>query len=284
MSEPAAAAIAASPSRPLPRQARQWRSLFLSDLHLGTSRGRPAHLFDFLDHAQSQAIYLVGDIFDGWNPIARRARPLPDHRALLARLEQHAARGTRIVMVPGNHDAGFGRLAGQSLGPIEIREETHHILADGRVFLVTHGHGADPLMALGDTIGWLGGKADILLRRANQGLNALRTGLGGEASTWIEDQLVRLNSALHPSAAYATRLAQRARFLGFHGVICGHYHVPALAQVSGVTYANCGDWLDHFSAVTETGTGALDLVRWPDLRALAVPARRHLPAGPLPAA
>ena len=282
MPEPKAT-LASAPAEPLSRRSRKWRSLFLSDLHLGTSRGKPGHVSDFLNHAEAETIYLVGDIFDGWNPRARRAKPLPDHRLLLDHLDRFAADGTRIVLVPGNHDATFRRLSGQTIGPMQVCEETHHKLADGRSMLVTHGDSVDPLMALGSMVGWSGGKLDILIRRTNRSLNAARDAYGFGASPWVEAQLMRINSAMHPRATYATRLTTRARDLGFQGVICGHYHIPALADFSGITYANCGDWLDHFSAVTETAEGELQLVRWPEPVAEAAAARAPMPSG-LPAA
>ncbi len=279
-----AAAFAPLRPEPLTRRARVWRSLFLSDLHLGSGRGRPQQVIDFLSHSRADSIYLVGDIFDGWNPQGRRSAPLPDHRLLLTRLETLAGDGSRIVLVPGNHDSSFRRLSGRTIGPLEVREETHHTLADGRRMLVTHGDGSDPLMALGQLVGWTGGKLDILIRRANAEVNRLRAQLGAETSTWVERQLIRVNAALHPRATYATRLTLRARHLGFDGVICGHYHIPALTQLDGITYANCGDWLDHFSAVTETGEGVLSLVRWPEAVSAPAASPQPLPAGGLPVA
>lgn len=278
------AAFSPTPAELLSRRSRRWRSLFLSDLHLGTSRGRPTYVTDFLNHAEADAIYLVGDIFDGWIPQARRSGPLPDHRLLLDRLEHFAAGGTRIVLVPGNHDAAFRKLSGQSVGPMQVCEETLHVTADGRRMLVTHGDSVDPLMALGHTVGWAGGKLDILIRKGNRGLNALREAYGLDASPWIEAQLVRINAAMHPRATYAARLTTRARDLGFDGVICGHYHIPAMADFGGITYANCGDWLDHFSAVTETAEGGLQLVSWPEPAAEAAAARNRMPQRGVPAA
>ena len=281
MPEPKAA-LSPAQAEPLSRRSRKWRSLFLSDLHLGTSRGKPGHVSDFLNHAEAEAIYLVGDIFDGWNPRSRRAKPLPDHRLLLDQLERFAADGTRIVLVPGNHDATFRRLSGTSVGPMQVCEETHHKLADGRSMLVTHGDSVDPLMAFGSMIGWSGGKLDILIRRANRSLNTAREAYGLGTSPWVEAQLIRINTAMHPRDTYATRLTTRARDLGFQGVICGHYHIPALADFGGITYANCGDWLDHFSAVAETAEGALQLVRWPEpvaeTAAVLAPLHSGLPA------
>jgi UDP-2,3-diacylglucosamine pyrophosphatase LpxH len=268
----------------LTRRSRRWRSLFLSDLHLGTSRGRPDHVSDFLAHAEAEAIYLVGDIFDGWSPAARRSAPLPDHRKLLDRLERFAGDGVQIVLVPGNHDAAFRKLSGQSVGPMQVCEETHHRMADGRRMLVTHGDSVDPLMALGEMVGWAGGKLDIAIRRVNRSLNALREAHGLDPSPWVEAQLIRLNAAMHPRATYAQRLTTRARHLGFDGVICGHYHIPALTEMNGQTYANCGDWLDHFSAVTETAEGTLQLVRWPEPAAEAIGARSGLAERGLPVA
>lgn len=275
---------AAPTASSLPRQGRAWRSLFLSDLHLGTSRGRPDRVVDFLTHARTEHLMLVGDIFDGWNPRARRGGPLPDHRALLTMLERMAADGTAITLVPGNHDAAFRPLSGSTLGPMQVAEETRHTFQDGRTFLVTHGDHADPLMAAGALVAWAGGKADILIRRASGGLNALRERCGGEASRRVEDWLMAFNHALHPRATYAERLTTRARHLGFQGVICGHYHIPALTDVGGITYGNCGDWLDHFTALAETSEGALSLVAWPAPAALPQRRPRRLPQGSLPAA
>jgi UDP-2,3-diacylglucosamine pyrophosphatase LpxH len=276
--------FAPGPVEALSRRSRSWRSVFLSDLHLGTSRGRPDHVIDFLNHASFEKLFLVGDIFDGWNPNARRGKPGADHKVLLTRLDSLAADGVQVVLVPGNHDATFRRLSGRSLGPMQVCEETHHRLADGRNLLITHGDSADPLMALGATVGWAGGKLDIGIRRANRRLNAWREAMGLVPSPWVEAKLMAMNSAMHPRATYANRLTTRARSLGFEGVVCGHYHIPALTEIDGITYANCGDWLDHFSAVTETAQGALELVRWPEPAPELAAEGRRLPARGLPAA
>jgi UDP-2,3-diacylglucosamine pyrophosphatase LpxH len=278
------AALVPTPIEPLTRRSRRWRSLFLSDLHLGSSRGRPQHVVDFLNHATAETLTLVGDIFDGWNPRAVRGKPGPDHRILLDRLEKFAADGVKIVLVPGNHDAAFRRLSGQTVGPMQVCEETHHRLADGRSMLVTHGDGADPLMALGAGVGWAGARLDALVRAGSRGVNALRKLADLPPSRLIEDLLIEFNTALHPRATYATRLTTRARDLGFQGVICGHYHIPAISQIDGMTYANCGDWLDHFSAVAETPEGALELVSWPEPKVVTLPVPETLEADGLPAA
>ncbi len=167
---------------------------------------------------------------------------------------------------------------------MQVCEETHHKLADGRTMLVTHGDSVDPLMALGSTVGWIGGKSDVLLRKASRGINRMRVRLGGEDSDKVETLLTRLNAMMHPRITYAVRLTTRARDLGFQGVICGHYHIPAMADFDGITYANCGDWLDHFSAVAETAEGGLQLISWPKPETESAADHQPLAEGGLPAA
>lgn len=245
---------------PLGRMSRRYRSLFLSDLHLGTSRSRPDLVLDFLEQNEAGMIYLVGDIFDGWNPkVPGRSAA---HTALVGALIRRAENGTRIVLIPGNHDTHFRRNPGAVLGHIEIMSQAYHAGADGTRYLVTHGDCVDPLMLAGRHMAWFGSQCDVALRRFGRWLNRGLSRAGFAEIHAIEAVLIRVNAMLHPGEGHVQRLTARAAALGQDGVICGHFHIPALCVDNGVIYANCGDWLDHFSAIVEREDGALDLVAW----------------------
>lgn len=250
----------------LPRVARPGRpkrhveALFLSDLHLGTLGCKSLRLLDFLDRHEAGTIFLVGDILDTWRPMGANWKPA--HHDVLRLLADRATAGARIVYVPGNHDSFFRHHLGANFFNFEILRETEYTAADGTRFLVTHGDCCDVfsqnrLAALSKAGSWL----ETGVRRLGQGINLAREKLGRGGWDGLETALARVNTAIRARDRYEERLAALARSRGFDGIICGHFHQPALHSDFGVVYANCGDWVENCTALVATARG-LELIRW----------------------
>ena len=239
---------------------RHYRSLFVSDVHLGARSCQPDRFLDFLHHTTADEIYLVGDMFDSWQPIGKNWSPVHDAivQVLLARAEQ----GARLVYLPGNHDAFFRRHYGTYFDRVEVTEQAIHTAADGRRYLVVHGDCCDAFIRRARWLSRLASHIDGGLRGLSALVNRVRGVLGMDEFIVIERAILRFNSLLRYGNRFERRLARLARDCGAEGVICGHFHKPALHDDFGVIYANCGDWVHSFTAIAEGADGGLRLVQW----------------------
>ncbi len=240
---------------------RRLRSLFVSDLHLGAPGTQARPFLDFLRQTECETIYLVGDIFDLWHGPFLNWSPV--HDAIIAELDRRAAAGTRIVYLPGNHDAamrdfiGIGARAPMG-GRFEMQGMLTHVAADGRRYLVLHGDQCDARILRWHAMTRIGSRLDAGLRRFEGWLSRMLRPAGGGA-----DLLRRgLERLLLAGNRFEQRLVALARDSGHDGVICGHFHRAALREHGAITYGNCGDWVDSLTALAEMPDGRLAVLEW----------------------
>jgi UDP-2,3-diacylglucosamine pyrophosphatase LpxH len=238
-----------------------FRSLWLSDVHLGTTVARAAELLDFLDTVTAENIYLTGDIIDIERIRAKPAFPAL-HRDVVTRLIRLAAARSRVVYVPGNHDREMREYAGHSICGIEVRQETEHLTAAGERLLVIHGDCLDPAVRRGTNLEQFGAAAYRWLVEADVTINRLRQRLGRDELPIATRIKLRLKSAHEYIARFEEAAARYALKRGFDGIVCGHIHRPAIRDIAGVRYANDGDWVEHRTAVAEDWDGQLHLLCW----------------------
>ncbi|GGG71281.1 UDP-2,3-diacylglucosamine hydrolase [Salipiger pallidus] len=258
------------------------RSLFLSDLHLGARASRPRQILEFLSGVEAETIYLVGDIFDLWH--GGRVFWSDAHEAVLANLRARKRDGARIIYLPGNHDCAM-RAPDAAIEGWELREAVIHRAADGRRMLVLHGDQCDPRFLRWHFMTRLGSRLDAILRQADDWQRA-RGGLARDHASHAQRIITGANHVLAMGDRFERRLLKLARASGAMGVICGHSHKPALRSHDGLLYANCGDWIDSLTALTEDSHGQFDLVEFlpeirPEARPQARPSEAPLPT-PLP--
>lgn len=250
-----------SRSAPLPGQPARCRTLFVSDIHLGT-RGCQASMFvDFLSHVQVEKIYLVGDIFDGWR--LRRGWHWPQaHNDVVEALLARAHDGVPIIYIPGNHDEIMRRYLGTHFGGIDVKDEDVHTTADGRRFLVTHGDKYDVVVMNAKWLAHIGDWAYNVILMANTGYNKLRRLWGGQfwsLSNWAKQTV---KSAVNFIGEYEKVLADEASRGGYNGIVCGHIHKAEMVQMGDISYVNCGDWVESCTAIIEENDGTLRLIDW----------------------
>ncbi len=245
---------------------RRYRTIWISDIHLGTRGCQAELLLDFLRDTESDTLYLVGDIVDGWR--LRRSWYWPQaHNDVVQKLLRKARKGTRVIYIPGNHDELGRRFLGIAVGQIEIESEMIHTLADGRQFLVIHGDQFDAVVRYARWLAFLGDRAYGIALAANIGLNAVRKRLG--LSYWsLSDYLKqRVKNAVEYISRFEVAVAAAARERGVAGVVCGHIHHAEIRDIGGVTYCNDGDWVESCTALVEHADGRLEILRWLDERA-----------------
>jgi UDP-2,3-diacylglucosamine pyrophosphatase LpxH len=239
----------------------RFRSIFISDVHLGLRACQAAYLLDFLRASSCERLYLVGDILDLEN-LQRSPWWHGDHGAVLGELLAIAARGTRVTYIPGNHDAAMRRFAGQRFAGIDIALDAVHIGADGRRYRVSHGDEFDS----GHSVpAWLVRLGDVLqgfICAANRHINNLLRRLGLRYRPLSIAIKSRIAAARRFIRDFETRVAADARTRGFDGHICGHIHYGRIEDHAGVLYINDGDWVEHCTALVEHADGALELLHW----------------------
>ncbi|GIT90804.1 UDP-2,3-diacylglucosamine hydrolase [Jannaschia pagri] len=237
------------------------RTIFLSDIHLGTRGCQAALLADFLERHECDTLYLVGDIFDGWR-LRRGWHWPPDHNKVVELLLEKSRKGTRVVFIPGNHDEVMRGYFGMHFGGIEVVPHADFISAKGERFLVTHGDEFDAVVANAKWLAHLGDRAYAMLIWLNPRINAVRrlwSPRYWSLSKWAKHQV---KHAVNFISKYEDVLSEDARQRGYDGVICGHIHHAALRTIGDIRYVNTGDWVESCTAIVESQDGDLRLVDW----------------------
>ncbi|UIJ73495.1 UDP-2,3-diacylglucosamine diphosphatase [Aurantimonas sp. HBX-1] len=241
--------------------ARHFRTLFISDVHLGSKAAQAELLVDFLRVHDAEKIYLVGDIVDGWR--LKRSWHWPQaHNDVVQKLLRKARKGASVIYVPGNHDEFLRDFPGQHFGGVEVKLTDVHVTADGRRFLVIHGDAFDVVVRNARVIAYLGDWAYDAAIAINVVFNVVRRRLGfpyWSISSWAK---LKVKNAVNFIGAFETALAEEARRHDCQGVICGHIHHAQLTEHDGIEYVNTGDWVESCTAVAERHDGSLELIRW----------------------
>jgi UDP-2,3-diacylglucosamine pyrophosphatase LpxH len=238
-----------------------YRTIWLSDIHLGSPGCQALYLLEFLRLHRADTLFLVGDILDGWQ--LRKGWYWPQaHNDVVQKLLRMARKGTRIVYVPGNHDELTRQFIGLSFGGIEIVEDAIHVTADGKRLWITHGDLFDGVMQHARWLAHLGSWLYGLLLEMNRGFNAVRRRLGlpyWSMSQYLKHKAKRATSFIND---FEHVMSAEARRRGCDGVVCGHIHKPEIRMIDGTLYCNDGDWVESISALVETHAGELRLVHW----------------------
>ncbi|WEX11582.1 UDP-2,3-diacylglucosamine diphosphatase [Chelativorans sp. AA-79] len=247
---------------------RTFRTIFLSDIHLGSKPAKAEFLIDFLRHHEADTIYLVGDIVDGWR--LRRSWHWPQfHNDVVQKLLRKARKGTKIIYIAGNHDEFLRSFQGVHFGGIVVADRAVHEGVDGRRFLVIHGDQFDTVVQNVRWLAYLGDKAYDVAIVVNRVIAAVRR-LSGQPywsfSSWAK---VKVKKAVKYISSFQDVLAQEALRAEVDGVICGHIHHAAMEEIKGVQYMNTGDWVESCTALVEDFEGNFEIITW--AKASAVP-------------
>ena len=241
-----------------------YRSIFISDVHLGTRDCKANKLNDFLKHHTCDTLYLVGDIIDGWKVQQNKLRWRQSHTNVIRRILTHARRGTRVVYVVGNHDEFLRPMIplGMTFGRIDIVNQADHRGADGGRYLVIHGDLFDGITRLAPWLTMLGDRAYDVVLRFNTAFNRWRHRLG--LGYWSLSKYLkhRVKRAVDFMFEFERNLAGYCRKRGYDGVICGHIHAAEIKTIDGIRYMNDGDWVESCTALVEHMDGAWEIVTW----------------------
>ena len=256
---------------------RYYRTVWISDLHLGTPGCQARALLDFLRRVDCDTLYLVGDIIDGWQ--LRRSWYWPQsHNDVVQKILRKARKGTRVVFVPGNHDEFLRRYVQHTFGGVEVVDEAVHITADGRRLWVTHGDLFDGVIQCAKWLAYLGDSAYGVTLKLNQWFNSVRARMGLPYWSLSRYLKAKVKRAVSYVSDFEVAVAREAHKRGMHGVVCGHIHHAEMRMIGGVLYCNDGDWVESLTALVEHADGSLAIADWSAQRSGSV-VRRAATAG-----
>ena len=242
---------------------QQFRTIWISDIHLGTRGCNAGMLIDFLDHVDSETLYLVGDIIDGWRLKKKFFWPAA-HNDVVWRLLKRTKRGTRVVYIPGNHDEVFRQFSGLDFGGVEIRRKAIHETADGRRLLVLHGDEFDAITMAHRWLAHAGDAAYTALIALNHWLNAFRRTFGMPYWSLSKHAKAKVKKSVEFISRYENVVAHAAGIRGVDRVVCGHIHTAEIREIGGIAYYNDGDWVEGCTALVEHHDGRMELLHWAD--------------------
>jgi UDP-2,3-diacylglucosamine pyrophosphatase LpxH len=245
----------------------RYRAIWISDIHLGTQGCKADYLLDFLRHNESDHLYLVGDIIDGWQ-LKRRWYWTQAHNDVIQKVLRKARKGTKVTYIAGNHDEVIRQFLGMAFGDIRIVNEAEHTLADGRRLLIVHGDLYDGVVQHAKWLALLGDHLYTMILKLNHWFNHIRASLG--LQYWSLSQYLKhkTKNAVSFITDFENAVAREARQRGFHGVVCGHIHKATIREIDGILYCNDGDWVESLSALVETYEGELKILEWSRMLAL----------------
>lgn len=249
-----------------------YRTVWISDTHLGTRGCKADFLLDFLRHTQADTLYLVGDIIDGWR-LKRSWYWTDTHNDIIQEVLIKTNEGTQVIYVPGNHDEVLRDYLGLHFGGVLVEDEVIHRCADGRRFLVMHGDQFDNVVKYAKWLAHLGDWGYNLLIATNNYFNVARRKLG--LPYWSFSAFIKhkVKNAVEYISRFEVAVAEEARNRGVDGVICGHIHHPEIRDIDGILYCNDGDWVESCTALVEKHDGTLEIIRWADNREPALSGR-----------
>ena len=254
----------------------EYNAVWISDAHLCSRECRLEDLLEFVRRVRCKNIYLVGDFIDLWQFKRRWHWPQEMNNVFRSLLGQ-TKHDTRIIYIPGNHDEGVLNFAGANFGNIQICKSAVHTAANGKKYLVLHGHEFDAVVKYRKWLAMLGSAAYDYLVTANRIFNAVRRMLGLPYVSFSAKIKRRVKQAMTYIHEFESAAAHEARKQRLDGVICGHIHQPAVKKVDGVLYCNTGDWVESCSAAVEHKDGRIDVISWHEMRArFEDEAERHI--------
>ena len=252
---------ASGPDDIVSRPPQRYRTLWISDLHLGTPGCQAKALLDFLKHTECETLFLVGDIIDGWQ--LRRQWYWPQaHNDVIQKLLRKARRGTRVIFVPGNHDEFARKYINHTFGGVEVAEEWVHETADGRKLWVIHGDLFDAVIQCAKWLAYLGDTLYEFTLKLNRHLNSMRARMGLPYWSLSKYLKLKVKRAVSYVGDFEFAVAREARKRGLQGVVCGHIHHAEMRDIDGILYCNDGDWVESLTALAEHADGRLEILQW----------------------
>lgn len=240
-----------------------YKSIFVSDIHLGTRFSKADEFLNFLKDTESENLILVGDIIDGW-AIKRKFKWEQSHSDVIQKILRKARKGTKVIFITGNHDEFLRPFTPLLMGDnLKIMNEMDYTSISGKKYLITHGDFFDSITMTKKWLALLGDVGYDFILYINHILNILRKRIGikkyWSLSKYVKDNI---KSSVSFITGFEDILAVHASKKGYNGVICGHIHKAEYKMINDIEYLNCGDWVESCTCVVENFNGTFEVINW----------------------
>lgn len=254
-----------------------YRTIWISDLHIGSTQCQADSLLDFLKHNDSEKLYLVGDIIDFWSLSKKMYWPR-NHNTIIQKILRKARHGTQIIYIPGNHDENIRDYDNYVFGDIVVKKSDIHVTLSGKRFLVVHGDEYDSIAKYHKWVAKLGSVGYDFLIELNRILRMVRQIFGMRSNFSLAAFVkFKVKNVVQFISDYEASIVSSLRNGNLDGVICGHIHHAEIKEIQGFQYINTGDFVESCTAIVEHHDGRLELINWvkQEYRELASPAPAH---------
>jgi UDP-2,3-diacylglucosamine pyrophosphatase LpxH len=239
-----------------------YRTIWISDLHLGSTQCQADVLLDFLKHNESEKLYLVGDIIDFWSLSKKMYWPR-DHNTVIQKLLRKARHGAQVIYIPGNHDENVRDYDNHVFGDIVVKNSDIHTTADDRKFLVVHGDEYDTIAQCYKWLAKIGSDGYDFLIWVNRFLRIIRRWFGLQSNFSLAAYVkFKVKNVVQFISDYEESIVSTLKDRDLDGVICGHIHHAEMKKIDGFLYINTGDFVESCTAIVEHFNGTLELVTW----------------------
>lgn len=241
---------------------QHYRTIWISDLHIGSTQCQADVLLDFLKYNDSDKLYLVGDIIDFWSLSKKMYWPA-SHNTVIQKLLRKARHGTQIIYVPGNHDENVRDYDNHIFGDIVVKNSDVHVTAEGKKFLIVHGDEYDTIAKYHSWVAKLGSTGYDFLIDVNRVLRFFRRLFGLQSNFSLAAYVkFKVKNAVQFISDYEQSIVNTLKNEGLDGVICGHIHHAEIKQIDDFLYVNTGDFVESCTAIVELNNGSLQLIHW----------------------
>ena len=240
---------------------KKYKSIFISDIHLGTRGCQADALCSFLKENTCENLFLVGDIIDGWRLKKKWYFP-QSHANVIRRIFTAAKRGTKVIYIAGNHDEMLRPMIpmGLSFGNIDVCNRYDYTGVNGKKYFVVHGDMFDKIMIDNKWLMHVGDFLYDILISINNKFNTVRSLFGmryWSLSKWIKHNTKEAINFIYKFEGFVSEYCERK---GYDGIICGHIHTASIKNLNGIEYMNDGDWVESCTALVEHHTGEWEII------------------------
>lgn len=240
-----------------------YRTIVLSDIHLGTKSSKAKEVVHFLKHHKCETLILNGDIIDGWQ-LRKSGKWKKQHSNFFKHIINLTAKQKcEVIYIRGNHDDFLDEILPFSIGKFSIKKYYVHYGVEKKYF-VTHGDIFDNVTSKLKWISKLGDTGYTFLLWLNRHYNDYRSKRGLPYYSLSQVVKAKVKSAVSFISDYENELSRVAKARRCHGIICGHIHQPAIKMIDGIEYLNSGDWVESLTALVEDTKGEWKIVYFQD--------------------
>lgn len=242
-----------------------YRTIWISDLHIGSTQCQADVLLDFLKYNDSEKLYLVGDIIDFW-ALSKKMYWPREHNTVIQKILRKARRGTHIIYIPGNHDENVRDYDSYIFGDIIVKNSDIHTTADNKRFLIVHGDEYDTIAQHHQWIAKLGSDGYDILVELNRVIKAVRRYFGVNSHFSLAAYIkYKVKNAVQFISDYEENIVHTLKKENVDGVICGHIHHAEIKEIDQFLYINTGDFVESCTAIVEHFDGRLELIHWTEM-------------------